>query len=196
MSAFWARVSASSSSGILSGQGEVVDEEVVFVAVEMEADVGQFVHEAEPEVVDAVVAQGEADDRATVQEAQRGAVEMGTGEMALDHEGDAVCSEALLGAPRAIFVYAQLGDFAHEGFRYRARLVAGLGSVLVGLSQDAPAPGFERVGVGLGVDAAVAVLAVEGKGGGLGPSRFFDQGVYQLFSAVEQVGLGGLVGQL
>ena len=54
--------------GVLSGQGEVVDEEVVFVAVEMEADVGQFVHEAEPEVVDAVVAQGETDDRATVQE--------------------------------------------------------------------------------------------------------------------------------
>ena len=51
-----------------SGQGEVVDEEFVFVAVEMEADVGQFVHEAEPEVVDAVVAQGEADDRAAVQE--------------------------------------------------------------------------------------------------------------------------------
>ena len=44
MSAFWARVSASSSRGVLSGQGEVVDEEVVFVAVEMEADVGQLVH--------------------------------------------------------------------------------------------------------------------------------------------------------
>ena len=54
--------------GVRSGQGEVVDEELVFVAVEMEADVGQFVHEAEPEVVDAVVAQGETDDRAAVQE--------------------------------------------------------------------------------------------------------------------------------
>ena len=182
--------------GVLSGQGEVVDEEVVFVAVEMEADVGQFVHEAEPEVVDAVVAQGETDDRAAVQEAQRRAVEMGAGEMALDDEGDAVCGEALLGAPRAVFVNAQLGDFTHEGFRYRARLVAGLGWVLVGLSKDAPAPGFEGVGVGLGVDAAVAVLAVEGKGGGLGPSRFFDQGVDQLFSAVEQVGRVGQVGQL
>ena len=153
----------------------------------MEADVGQFVHEAEPEVVDAVVAQGEADDRATVQETQGRAVEMGAGEVALDHEGDAVRmkGEALLGAPRAVFVNAQLSDFTHEEFRYRARLVAGLGSVLVGLSKDAPAPGFEGVGVGLGVDAAVAVLAVEGKGSGLGPSRFFDQGVDQLFSAVE-----------
>ena len=182
--------------GVLSGQGEVVDEEFVFVAVEMEADVGQFVHEAEPKVVDAVVAQGETDDRTAVQETQSRAVEMGTGEMALDHEGDAVCGEALLGAPRAVFVNAQLGDFTHEGFRYRARLVAGLGSVLVGLSQDAPAPGFEGVGVGLGVDAAVAVLAVEGKGSGLGPSRFFDQCVDQLFSAVEQVGRVGQVGQL
>ena len=99
---------------------------------------------------------------------------MGAGEVALDHEGDAVRGEVLLGAPRAIFVYAQLGDFAHEGFRYRARPVAGLGWVLVGLSKDAPAPGFEGVGVGLGVDAAVAVFAVEGKGSGLGPSRFFD----------------------
>ena len=182
--------------GVLSGQGEVVDEEFVFVAVEMEADVGQFVHEAEPEVVDAVVAQGEADDRAAVQETESGAVEMGAGEMALDHEGDAVCGEVLLGAPRAVFVNAQLGDFTHEGFRYRARLVAGLGWVLVGLSKDAPAPGFEGVGVGLGVDAAVAVFAVEGKGSGLGPSRFFDQGVDQLFSAVEQVGRVGQVGQL
>ena len=182
--------------GVLSGQGEVVDEEFVFVAVEMEADVGQFVHEAEPEVVDAVVAQGEADDRATVQEAEGGAVEMGAGEVTLDHEGDAVCSEALLGAPRAVFVNAQLSDFTHEGFRYRARLVAGLEWVLVGLSKDAPAPGFEGVGVGLGVDAAVAVFAIEGKVSGLGPSRFFDQGVYQLFSAVEQVGRVGQVGQL
>ena len=112
--------------GILSGQGEVVDEEFVFVAVEMEADVSQLVHEAEPEVVDAVVAQGETDDRATVQEAESGAVEMGAGEVALDDEGDAVCGEALLGAPRAVFVNAQLGDFTHEGFCYRARLVAGL----------------------------------------------------------------------
>ena len=118
--------------GVLSGQGEVVDEEVVFVAVEMEADVGQFVHEAEPKVVDAVVAQGEADDRATVQEAQRRAVEMGAGEMALSDEGNAVRGEALLGAPRAIFVYAQLGDFAHELLRYRARSIAGLGRVFVG----------------------------------------------------------------
>ena len=144
------------------------------MAVEMEADVGQFVHEAEPEVVDAVVAQGEADDRAAVQEAEGGAVEMGAGEVALDHEGDAVCGEALLGAPRAVFVNAQLGDFTHEGFRDCARLVAGLGWVLVGLSKDTPAPGFEGVGVGLGVDAAVAVFAVEGKGGGLETSRFFD----------------------
>ena len=113
--------------------------------------------------------------------------------MELDDEGDAVFGQALLGAPRAIFVDAQLGDFTHEGFRYRARLVAGLGSVLVGLSQDAPAPGFEGVGVGLGVDAAVAVFAIEGKVSGLGPSRFFDQGVYQLFSAVGRV---GQVGQL
>ena len=112
---------------VRSGQREVVDEEVVFVAVEMEADVGQFVHEAEPEVVDAVVAQGEADDRAAVQETESGAVEMGAGEVALDDEGDAVCGEALLGAPRAVFVNAQLGDFTHEGFRYRARLVAGPG---------------------------------------------------------------------
>ena len=51
---------------------------------------------------------------------------MGAGEMELDDEGDAVFGEALLGAPRAVFVNAQLGDFAHEGFRYRARLVAGL----------------------------------------------------------------------
>ena len=113
--------------GVLSGQGEVVDEEFVFVAVEMEADVGQFVHEAEPEVVDAVVAQGEADDRAAVQEAEGGAVEMGAGEMALDDEGDAVFGEALLGAPRTVFVDAQLGDFTHEGFRHCARPVAGLG---------------------------------------------------------------------
>ena len=112
--------------GVFSRQGEVVDEEVVFVAVEMEADVGQFVHETEPEVVDAVVAQGETDDRAAVQEAEGGAVEMRAGEMALDHECDAVCGEALLGALRAVFVDAQLGDFTHEGFGYGARLVAGL----------------------------------------------------------------------
>ena len=182
--------------GILSGQGEVVDEEFVFVAVEMEADVGQFVHEAEPEVVDAVVAQGETDDGAAVEETEGGAVEMGAGEMALDDEGDAVCGKALLGAPRAVFVDAQLGDFTHEGFRYGARPVAGLGSVLVGLSKDVPAPGFEGVGVGLSVDAAVAVLAVEGKVSGLGPSRFFDQCADQVFSAVEQVGRVGQVGQL
>ena len=83
--------------GVFSGQGEVVDEEFVFLAVEMEADVGELVHEAEPEVVDAVVAQGEADDGAAVQETEGGAVEMGAGEVALGDEGDAVLRRGAAG---------------------------------------------------------------------------------------------------
>ena len=84
-----------------------------------------------------------------------------------------------------------------KGLRNRARPVAGLGWVLVGLSKDTPAPGFEGVGVGLGVDAAVAVFAVERKIGGLGSSGFFDAVRFdQLISAVEQVGRVGQVGQL
>ena len=182
--------------GVFAGEGEVVDEEFVFVAVEVEADVGEFVHEAEPEVVDAVVAQGEADDGTAVEEADGGAVEMGAGEVALDDEGDAVFGEALPGAAGAVFVDAELGDLAHEGFGYGAGLVAGLGRAFVGKSEDAPAPGFEGVGVGLGVEAAVAVFAVEGEGGGLGASGLFEQCFYQLSSAIEQVGWIGQFGQL
>ena len=182
--------------GVFAGEGEVVDEEFVFVAVEVEADVGELVHEAEPEVVDAVVAQGEADDGAAVEEAEGGAVEMGAGEMALDDEGDAVFGEALPGAAGAVFVDAELGDLAHEGFGYGARPVGGLGRAFVGKSEDAPAPGFEGVGVGLGVEAAMGVFAVEGEGGGLGASGLLEEGVYQLFGAVEQVGRFGQFGQL
>lgn len=177
--------------GVFAGEGEVVDEEFVFVAVEVEADVGELVHEAEPEVVDAVVAEGEADDGAAVQEAEGGAVEMGAGEVALDDEGDAVFGEARLGAAGAVFVDAELSDLAHEGFGHGAGLVGGLGWALVGKSEDAPAPGFESVGVGLGIEAAVTVFAVEGKGGSLGASGLLDEDLYQRFGAVEQVGWSG-----
>ena len=73
-----------------SAQREVVDEEFVLVAVEMEADVGQFMHQAEPEIVDAVVAQRQANDRAAVLETQSRAVQMGARQMPLDHKRDAV----------------------------------------------------------------------------------------------------------
>ena len=69
------------------------DKGIVIAAVEVKAHVGQLVQETEPEVVDAVVPEREADDWPAVPEPERCAVQMCPGQVINDFQRDAVLGE-------------------------------------------------------------------------------------------------------
>ena len=119
---------------------------------------GQFVQQAEPEIVDPVVAQGQSDHRSSVLEPERGAVEIGPRQMRHDHQGDAVFCQHLPGQSRAVFEPAQLCHLPEEVWRDGTRDILRLRRMLVARCQHLPAPGAERVSVHLRVGPHMVVF--------------------------------------
>ena len=76
-------------SYVVAWQVQIVDE-AVGATIKVAADVRQLVQEAAPEVVDAIVAQGETDDRRPPREPKGGAVQVRLREVALHPQGDPV----------------------------------------------------------------------------------------------------------
>ena len=81
---------------------QVVDERITLIAVQVAAHVGQFMQQAEPEIVDAVITQGQADDRPPIAQPEGGAVEIRLVQVAHDHERDPVLRQKFLRASRPI----------------------------------------------------------------------------------------------
>ena len=156
----------------------------------------QLVHKAEPEVVDAVVAQGEPNDGWLPRQPESGAVEVRLREVALDPQGDPVAGEEVPRLRRSVFRPAQLRDFPQE-VGGDSPLIRHAGGVVVGGGEHLPAPGPQGVGVGLGIDALMVVLAVHRDGGeGIGSAGAAEKASDELARSSLQVGNVGDPGSL
>ena len=98
----------------LGAQRVVVHEDGTPAAVQVAAHMGQLVQQAEPEIVEPVVAQGQPDDGSAVSEPERRAVEIRPRQVGHDRQGDAVRGQELLGLAGALGRGAEPRRLAQE----------------------------------------------------------------------------------
>ena len=157
------------------------------VVIDVPPDVGQLVQQAEPEVVEPVVAQRQCDDRSSVAEPERGPVQIGPRKVLDNHERDAVDAKKLPRLLRSLLRPAQLRDLLQEAPGHRADRIVAVREVAVRGRQHLPAPGLQRIGIHLGVRSQRGGLAVERRGGNGRAAGLFDERPDQFLGPRRQV---------
>ncbi len=127
----------------------------------MSADVCKFMQKAEPEIVDAVIAQSEPDHWCAVGEPECRAVEISFRQMGNHDERNTMLGQELLRQARRVIRPAQPGELSEEIKGHRAGLVGFCRPRLISIRQHLPAPGLKRVRVHFGIRPRVVVLAIE-----------------------------------
>ena len=158
------------------------------VVVHVSADMGQLVQQAEPEIVDSVVAQSEADHRCAITEPECHPVEIGLWQVLFDHQWNAMLGQQFLRQPRAGFGPAQPRDLRQEFQGYGATLIVRLRAILVGSCKDLPAPRLEGMGVHFGIRTNMVVLSVERSACDIQPACAIDQVSHDPVSGSGQIG--------
>ena len=119
-----------------------------------------LVEEGEPEIVQPVVPQREADHRPIFGAQHRGSVEMGLVEVRLDDHRDAFFLQRLAGQLRPLGESAQSGQPAQEISVQRGAVVSGQVLFIRRQHQHPMLPGLQRVRVDLGfLAAALAAMS-------------------------------------
>lgn len=113
-------------------KAEIIDERLGR-AVEVATDMGEFVKQREPEVIDAVISKGQRNDRrAAFNSAQSRAVEIGLRQMGNADEMNAKAGQRVSCPLRPVFMRAQLRKLGKNIRCDRARLIGSRELLLAG----------------------------------------------------------------